>query len=109
MNIGDFNRKVDIYEYQEVEDEIGATETRLVKLYSTWSRIQAVRGREYYEAQRIKEADLYRIYIRYRKNIDNTMIIKYKDVDYQIQRINDIDMAHEFLELTCIVKIRGKQ
>jgi len=107
MNAGTLDRKVDFLSYQDVENEVGAMEQKLVKLFSTWARIEPARGREYYEAQRIKEADSFKITIRYRKNVDDSMIIQYQSQLFDIQTVTDPYMAHESLELYCVAKHRG--
>lgn len=107
MNAGTLERKVDFMSYQEVENEVGAMEQKLVKAFSTWARIEPARGREYYEAQRIKDADAYKITIRYRKNVDDSMFINYGSRIFEIQTVTDPYMAHESLELYCVLKHRG--
>lgn len=107
MNAGTLDRKVDFLQYQEVENEVGATEQKLVKVCSTWARIEPLRGREYYEAQRVKELDNFKITIRYRKNIDSNMIIQYQQQQYEIKTVTDPYMAHTVLEIYCIAKHRG--
>jgi phage head-tail adaptor, putative, SPP1 family len=107
MNAGTLDRKVSVLAYQEVENEVGAMEQILVELFKTWARIEPTRGREYYEAQRIKDADSFKITIRYRKNVDASMFIKYQKQQYQIQTVTDPYMAHATLELYCVLKTRG--
>lgn len=108
IDIGTMDRKIDVYGYQDVKNSIGMTEKKPVKLYSTWARIEPLRGREYYEAQRIKDENSFKIIIRYRKNIDSNMLIKYQGYMLQIQNIADPYMAHDTLELHCIERVRGK-
>jgi SPP1 family predicted phage head-tail adaptor len=107
MNAGTLDRRVDFLRYQEAENEVGATEQQLVKVFSTWARIEPLRGREYYEAQRIKDADNFKITIRYRKNITDSMIIQYQQQQYDIQTVTDPYMAHISLEIYCVLKHRG--
>ncbi|WP_196606500.1 phage head closure protein [Pectinatus frisingensis] len=107
INSGTLDRKIDFWQYQEFKNEVHATEQKLVKVLSTWARIEPARGREYYEAQRTKDADVFKITMRYRENIDSNMIIKYKKQEYTIQTIADPYMRHESLELYCTFKHRG--
>lgn len=108
MNIGTLDRRVTFMGYQEAENEVGATEQNLVDLFTTWARIEPARGREYYEAQRLKDAAYYKITIRYRRNVTEDMIIKYQQQQFQIQSPPvDPYMAHEVLEIYCIAKSRG--
>lgn len=107
MNAGTLDRKVDFLAYKETDNTVGASEQKPVKVFSTWARIEPARGREYYEAQRVKEANPFKITIRYRKNVNDSMIIQYHDQQYQIQTVTDPYMAHEVLEIYCIEKVRG--
>lgn len=107
MNVGTFDRKVAVMAYKEIENEVGATEQQLQELYRTWARIEPIRGREYYEAAKQKEAELFKITVRYRRNLTADMIIRYQSKDYQIQHIADPYMAHEVLEMHCIIRTRG--
>ena len=109
MNAGSLDRKISFLSYKEIENEVGATEQQLVELFKTWGRIEPIRGREYYEAQKLKESQLFKITIRYRVNVDESMIIQYQNQLYQIQHITDPYMAHEVLELHCIIKSRGTE
>jgi SPP1 family predicted phage head-tail adaptor len=107
MNAGTLDRRITFFKYQEIENEVGATEQKLVEYLKTWARIEPVRGREYYEAQRLKDADSFKITIRYRKNVDNSMIIKYQQQQFEIKTVSDPYEAHEVLELYCVAKTRG--
>lgn len=107
MNAGQLNRKVTFLQYQESTDAVGGTEQTLVPAFTTWAMIEPARGREYYESQKLKDEDSYKITIRYRSNVTNSMRIQYQNTVYQIQSVTDPTTRHEFLELYCIVKHRG--
>lgn len=107
MNAGTLDRKVSFLSYQEIVNEVGATEQQLIKLFSTWARIEPARGKEYYEAQKIKENNPFKITIRYRTNVTDNMIIQYQNQQYNIQTVTDPYMAHKVLEIYCTEKIRG--
>jgi len=107
MNAGTLDRKISVMAYQEVKNEVGAMEQKPVELFKPWARVEPARGREYYEAQKIKEADAYKITIRYRKNVDDSMLIKYGSRTFEIQTVTDPYEAHESLEIYCTCKHRG--
>lgn len=107
MNAGTLDRRISFCQYQDIENEVGATEQKLVEVFKTWGRIEPARGREYYEAQRLKDANSFKITIRYRKNVTDDMLIRYGERTYQIQTVTDPYEAHEVLELYCIEKSRG--
>ncbi|WP_199884083.1 phage head closure protein [Anaerosinus massiliensis] len=107
MNAGTLDRKITFYRYEDVENEVGANEQKPVKAFSTWARIEPLRGREYYEAQRVKEVDSFKITTRYRKGVTDDMIIRYGEQQYEIKTVTDPYMRHERLELYCTIKSRG--
>ena len=107
MNPGTLDRKVQFIRYQDVDNEVGADSQKTVVIFSTWARIEPARGREYYEAQRVKDANPFKITIRYHTNVDDSMTIQYHQQQYDIQTITDPYMAHEVLEIYCTQKTRG--
>jgi len=68
-----------------------------------------MRGREYYEAKQVSNAENVVIIIRYRDNIYQSDIVEYGKHSYEIQSVVNPDMMNESLELYCVEKIRGKQ
>jgi SPP1 family predicted phage head-tail adaptor len=108
MNIGDLNRRIAFITHEEVENAMGLTELKEKELLTCWAKIKTVRGREYYEAQKIRTENTYEITIRYCKAVDDTMLIRYKNQTIEIQNIVDPGMANRFLEIYCTEKTRGE-
>ena len=107
MDIGGLNRRISIESIAETVNEAGLTEQISGTSFTTWAKIEAARNRQYYEAQKIKDANAYKITIRYRAGISSHMIVKYQDHIFEIQTPVDPEMKHEFLELYCIERLRG--
>ena len=80
-----------------------------IKYKNISASIKPSRGREYYEAKQVSNAENVVITIRYRDNIYQSDIVEYKNHTYEIQSVVSPDMANESLELYCVEKIRGKQ
>jgi len=109
MNIGDLNRRIAFVTYEDVEENaIGLTEIEEKELLTCWAKIEPARGREYYEAQKIRTENTYKITIRYCKTVDDTMLIRYKTQTFEIQNVVNPGMANRFLEIYCAEKVRGK-
>jgi len=108
MRHGKLNKRIVILRYEDEEDVLGGTEVIPKEFLKCWAAIEPLRGREYYEAQRLKDADNFKVTIRYRRNITADMLIRYGNQTFQIQTVTDPYEAHEELELYCILKKRGK-
>jgi SPP1 family predicted phage head-tail adaptor len=108
MNIGDLNRRIAFITYEEAENTMGLTELKEKELLTCWAKIEPAKGREYYEAQKIRTENSYKITTRYHKNLNNSMLIKYQNQTFEIQNIVDPYMKHIELEFYCTEKSRGE-
>lgn len=93
--------------YEDVETPYNLTQKKLMPFLKVWARIEPLRGRAYYEQYKEKTEDLSKITIRYRKNIDNSMLVKYRNNLYEIKNVIDPYESHIKLELMCSIKKSG--
>lgn len=107
---GMLNRKINILQYSDVKDEYGLTHQELVNVFGgpIWALIEPARGRTYYKQYRDKVELITKFVIRYRKNIDESMIVAYGGRQYKITSVVDPYEAHVKLELMCNLKERGE-
>ena len=82
--IGTLDKRVTILKYEDVETPYNLTQKKLMPFLKVWARIEPLRGRAYYEQYKEKTEDLSKITIRYRKNIDNSMLVKYRNNLYEL-------------------------
>lgn len=106
LNAGNLDKRIEVWGVTEITDDYG-THTQDGKLYTCWAMVEGQRGKEYYEADKIANADNYKITIRYRKNINESNKIHYRGMIYEIQSIVNPYYSNEKLELYCICKHRG--
>lgn len=105
---GQLNKKIDIYTIKNI-DESGFDSNQKVILYKNiWAKIAPARGKEYYESYALRNDETVLITIRYRKDIDESCTIVYKQHIYNIQSIVNPFFENESLELYCVEKKRGK-
>ena len=104
------NRRIRILKYVETGDEYGLTHQTLQDVigHTIWARIEPARGKTYYEQTRDKVELITKITIRYRKNIDETMLVKYGEKTYKITSVVDPYEEHVKLELMCNLKEIGE-
>ena len=106
---GQLNKKVNIV--GRVTKEVNGFDKTVteIKYKNISANIKPSRGREYYEAKQISNAENIVIIIRYRDNIYQSDVVESGKHSYEIQSVVNPDMQNESLELYCIEKIRGKQ
>jgi phage head-tail adaptor, putative, SPP1 family len=107
MRLGKLNKRINIVHYVDAENDIGGTELTPQVFLACWAAIEPARGREYYDAQKIRAETSYKITTRYHKGITEAMAIEYNGHSYSIQNILDSYEAHTSLEMYCIEKVRG--
>lgn len=105
--ISTLDKRVTILKYEDVETPYNLTQKKLMPFLKVWARIEPLRGRAYYEQYKEKTEDLSKITIRYRKNIDNSMLVKYRNNLYEIKNVIDPYESHIKLELMCSIKKSG--
>ena len=108
MNPGKLNRLVELLHYQDVADG-HLTSQQLVPLlkYPCWASIEPISGQEANDQEKLRAEGTVRITIRYRPNIDENIMVKYRDTLYNVTAVADRGMLHELLQLTCKVSSRG--
>lgn len=108
MNAGTLDKRIKILVRQDAETTYGTTEQQFAEVISCWARIEPARGRLYYEVQKTRTENSYKITIRFRKNLNESMIVQYGARQFEIQNIVDPSEAHVYLELYCTEKTRGE-
>lgn len=73
----------------------------LVPVATVWAAVEPLRGREYFAAGRESADVTTRIRIRYRKDVDRTMIVTCDGVDFEIGHIIDPEFRHQEMQLMC--------
>ena len=101
LDAGRLKKRISIYGYQEVTDDLGQKSTRIVKKASVWAEIKPVRGMEFLEYYRDANELQYKITVRYRKGLKEKDVIVRGKTQYEINSIIDIDEEHIALEIYC--------
>lgn len=108
--IGTLDKRITILKHAETTDTYGLTKQVLVDAIGNrvWARIEPARGRTYYEQYKDKVEHIHKITIRYRKGLNENMLVRYKEKVYTIQSIVDPYEQHVKLELMCNLRERGE-
>ncbi|WP_010498540.1 phage head closure protein [Paenibacillus elgii] len=98
---GRLKRRVTFHRPPTGADSYGEPIDQWPVVASAWAAIEPLRGREYFEAQREHADVTTRIIIRYRPDIDRTMIVVYGKTTFEIGHIIHPDFAKRELHLMC--------
>lgn len=111
INVGRLRNRIKILSYQESENELGQTVNGLTPLKTVWAEIHPLKSKEYIEAGLTQTETNYKITIRYYEDLNEEMVIGYKDKQLLITSICDIEMKHLYMELMCkeILKKKKKE
>ena len=77
----------------------GIAKETWVPAFTCWAAVEPLRGREYYQAAAVNRETEVRFTIRYRKDVNDTMRLRFQDVDFAITAISDPFMRHIKLEI----------
>lgn len=101
MNIGKLNKRITLMRLADVEDELGQSAKKLTEIKTVWATLRPIRGKEFYDIQKIQSKVSHKCFIRYIDGIDSNCFIKYNDTIYSIESAIDIDFEHKMLEIHC--------
>lgn len=66
-----------------------------------WASIEPLRGREFFSAMQVNADVTTRIRVRYRTDINRTMIARYGDAEFEFLYIIHTDFANKELQIMC--------
>jgi len=113
-NIGQFTKKITFYRNEQVTGELEQTVIKPMPYITVWANVVEFSGNETYDAQKLRGNAFYKFTVRYsskvnRKTITNDMMIKYRDDFFDIKDVNDVQEAHDQLEIACELHIFKKK
>lgn len=84
-----------------LRDEYGQPIEVPVEVAKVWASIEPLRGNDRYVAMSEYPEVTTRIRIRYREGIDRTMVVKYKETEFEILYIIHPEFGNKELQLMC--------
>lgn len=97
INPGELKRVITFK--RNVGEDDWDTETTQNEVCTCWAKITSIGGKQYWEAQSIGASVTHEIYIRYRDDIDNSMIICYKNREFDMVYMVDIDEDEKYIKI----------
>lgn len=99
INIGDMNKKIEIYGFDFEKDDLGQEIRKEKMIARVWAKVRLARSTESIKILKNEATEEMQFTIRYRKGLDKTMKIKYRDKMYCINSIENEEEADRFLIL----------
>ena len=108
INPGDYDKKISIYQIEEIEDNDGFISKTEVIILEPHAKLKTTKGFTLIASGSDFEKAYTNFTIRYSKKVEDTyynsnrkMYVKYKDKTFTIEYLNNIDEADIELELQC--------
>lgn len=101
INIGRMNRRVTFLKRTVITDAMGQeVNTDFADYKTVWATIAPLRGAEYWEAQKVRADEVYKVTIRYQDWVLPDMRMRLPDGRVlDITAVIDPDYRHEYLEV----------
>ncbi|MCX7973744.1 MAG: phage head closure protein [Candidatus Aminicenantes bacterium] len=99
--IGELRQRVIFQAAIKLDDGYGGKQIVWQDAFSVWALIEPLSAHEKFEAMSVQSGVTHRVYIRFRRDVNTEMRIKYGDRIFEIDGIFDVGEQKKFLELLC--------
>ena len=103
IDIGELNKKIEIIDFNFGEDEIGQDIREEMPHKKIWAKVEQTESKETVKNLKNEAQEEKEFTIRYRKGIKKTMKIRYREKNYDITSIKNVDEKDQFLILKATV------
>ena len=108
INAGDYNKKISIYQIEEIEDSDGFITKNEIIILEPFSKVKTTKGYTLIANGSDFEKAYTNFTIRYSKKVEDAyyssnrdVYVKYKDKIYTIEYLNNVNEANIELEMQC--------
>lgn len=108
INAGDYNKKISIYQIEEIEDSDGFVTKNEIIILEPFSKVKTTKGYTLIANGSDFEKAYTNFTIRYSKKVEDAyynsnrdVYVKYNDKIYTIEYLNNVDEANIELEMQC--------
>ena len=108
INAGDYDKKISIYQIEEVEDNDGFITKTKVVILEPFTKVKTTKGYTLIASGSDFEKAYSNFTIRYSKKVEDAyynsnrdVYVKYKDKIYTVEYLNNVDEANIELEMQC--------
>lgn len=103
IDIGELNKRIEIIDLDFVEDKIGQDVREEMQSKKMWAKVEQTESKETVKNLKNEAQEEKEFTIRYRKGIKKTMKIRYREKNYDITSIKNVDEKDQFLILKATV------
>ena len=108
INAGDYNKKISIYQIEEIEDSDGFVTKNEIIILKPFSKVKTTKGYTLIANGSDFEKAYTNFTVRYSKKVEDAyyssnrdVYVKYKDKIYTIEYLNNVNEANIELEMQC--------
>ena len=108
INAGDYNKKISIYQIEEIEDNDGFVTKNEVIILEAFSKVKTTKGYTLIASGSDFEKAYTNFTIRYSKKVEDAyynssrdVYVKYKDKIYTVEYLNNVNETNIELEMQC--------
>ena len=108
INAGDYDKKISIYQIEEVEDNDGFVSKTKAVILEPFAKVKTTKGYTLIASGSDFEKAYTNFTIRYSKKVEDAyynsnrdVYVKYKDKIYTVEYLNNVDEANIELEMQC--------
>ena len=99
MNIGQLRHRIEFQRLENTFDNEGFPKEEYVTFQKSWSDINDLYGKEYWDSKQQLSENITVFYTRYYKNIDTNCYILFKGQRYEIIEIDNIKYLNKELKI----------
>lgn len=103
INIGKLRHRIEIVDYTESENSFGEMIKIPIVCKKLWAKVENKTGKESKDSNdKINNVECLKIKIRYYKDINTNMMIRFKDKDYFITSIDNYNYLNKEMTLEVV-------
>lgn len=105
MNIGQLRHRIEFQRLENTFDNEGFPQEEYVTFQKSWSDINDLYGKEYWDSKQQLSENITVFHIRYYKNIDTNCYILFKGQRYEIIEIDNIKYLNKELKIKAKLQV----
>lgn len=102
MNPGELRHRIKLQKLTSIVNENGFEIDEWIDFKTLWASVSNLHGREYFQAAAVQKENTVKFVIRYIKDLDSSMKIRFKDKSYNIIQIDNIKYENKFIEIKAL-------
>ncbi len=102
ISAGNLRHQITIEQVVEGRDSFNAVTEEWVPIVTLWASVEPIRGREFFEAQRVNAEISHRIKVRYYPGITSKMRARFGERIFRIEAALNIEERNREIHLMCV-------